>query len=135
MITLSPNQATRQKILCTPFEARKFLASFTNYLVVLRNDSTEKTYAFVGDVVYDNERFTQFQIRTNTDDPTNGNVAITESGLYTYTIYGQNSATNLDPTNATVVGTCEVGPCRILFGETAYDFDNPTIPDNVIYYE
>jgi len=135
MITLRPNYSIRQKILCTPFEARKFLASFTHYLVVLRNDSSEETLAFVGDVTFDNERYTQLQIRTNTDDPTNGNILLTESGLYTYTIYGQNSDSNLDPDDATVVGTCEVGPCRILFDGQAYDFDTPSIPDNVIYYE
>lgn len=134
MITLRPNQAG-QKILCTPFEARKFLASFTHYLVVLRNDSSEETLAFIANVTYDNERYSQFRFSTATDNPTAGNILLTESGLYTYTIYGQNSATNLDPDDATVVGTCEVGPCRILFTGQAYDFDNPTIPDNVIYYE
>lgn len=134
MITLRPNQAG-QKIYCTPFEARKFLASFTDYLVVLRNDSSEETYAFIPNVTYDNERYSQFRISTATDNPTSGNILLTESGLYTYTIYGQNSDTNLDPDDASVVGTCEVGPCRILFDETPYDFDTPTIPDNVIYYE
>jgi len=134
MITLRPNQGG-QKILCTPFEARKFLASFTEYLVVLRNDSSEETYAFIANVTYDNERYSQFRISTALDNPTAGNILLTESGLYTYTIYGQNSDSNLDPDDASVVGTCELGPCRILFDGQAYDFDNPTIPDNVIYYE
>lgn len=120
---------------CTPFEARKFLASFTDYLVVLRNDASEETYAFIANVTYDNERYSQFRISTALDNPTAGNILLTESGLYTYTIYGQNSDTNLDPEDASVVGVCEVGACRILFDGQAYDFDTPTIPDNVIYYE
>lgn len=120
---------------CTPFEARKFLASFTDYLVVLRNDASEETYAFIANVTYDNERYSQFRVSTNSDAPTSGNILLTESGLYTYTIYGQNSDTNLDPEDASVVGVCEVGACRVKPTDTYFDFDNPTVPDNVIYYE
>jgi len=120
---------------CTPFEARKFLASFTDYLVVLRNDASEETYAFIANVTYDNERYSQFRISTATDNPTAGNILLTESGLYTYTIYGQNSDTNLDPEDASIVGVCEVGACRVTATGTYFDFDNPTVPDNVIYYE
>lgn len=120
---------------CTPFEARKFLASFTDYLVVLRNDASEETYAFIANVTYDNERYSQFRVSTNSDAPTSGNILLTESGLYTYTIYGQNSDTNLDPEDASVVGVCEVGACRVKATGTYFNFDNPTVPDNVIYYE
>lgn len=120
---------------CTPFEARKFLPSFNHYLVVLRNDASEETYAFIANVEYDNERYSQFRISTATNDPTAGSILLTESGLYTYTIYGQNSTTNRDPEDASVVGVCEVGACRVRPTDTYFDFDNPTVPDNVIYYE
>lgn len=119
----------------TPFEARKFLASFTDYLVVLRNDASEETYAFIANVIYDNERYSQFRISTATDNPTAGNILLTESGLYTYTIYGQNSDTNLDPEDASVVGVCEVGACRITDNQVYFNYDSPTVPDNIIYYE
>lgn len=134
MVNLLPNTAG-QTMYCTPFEARKFLASFTDYLVVLRNDASEETFPFIANVIYDNERYSQFRVSTATDNPTGSSILLTESGLYTYTIYGQNSTTNLDPENASVVGVCEVGACRITDNKTYFDFDNPTVPDNVIYYE
>lgn len=134
MVNLLPNTAG-QRMYCTPFEARKFLASFTDYLVVLRNDASEETYAFIANVIYDNERYSQFRISTATDNPTSGNILLTQSGLYTYTIYGQNSDTNLDPEDASVVGVCEVGACRITDNQVYFDPDYPTIPDNIIYYE
>jgi len=134
MVNLLPNTAG-QKMYCTPFEARKFLASFTDYLVVLRNDASEETYAFIANVTYDNERYSQFRVSTSSDAPTAGNILLTESGLYTYTIYGQNSDTNLDPEDASVVGVCEVGACRVRATDTYFNFDSPTVPDNVIYYE
>jgi len=134
MVNLFPNTAG-QRMYCTPFEARKFLASFTDYLVVLRNDASEETYAFIANVTYDNERYSQFRISTDLDSPLIGSVLITESGLYTYTIYGQNSDTNLDPEDASVVGVCEVGACRITDNQVYFNFDNPTVPDNIIYYE
>ena len=134
MVNLLPNTAG-QTMYCTPFEARKFLASFTDYLVVLRNDASEETFPFIANVIYDNERYSQFRVSTATDNPTGSSILLTESGLYTYTIYGQNSTTNLDPEDASIVGVCEVGACRITATDTYFDFDNPTVPDNVIYYE
>ena len=133
MVNLFPNQGG-QRMYVTPFEARKFLASFTDYLVVLRNDASEETYAFIANVIYDNERYSQFRISTATDNPTAGNILLTESGLYTYTIYGQTSGSNLDPTDASVVGVCEVGTCKVS-DEAAWTIPTVTIPDNVIYYE
>ena len=69
MVNLLPNTAG-QTMYCTPFEARKFLASFTDYLVVLRNDASEETFPFIANVIYDNERYSQFRISTATDNPT-----------------------------------------------------------------
>jgi hypothetical protein len=108
------------------------MAAFTHYLLELTNESTKETYYAVPTLDYDNERYTQFDLPTNADAVTS--VLITESGLYTYKMYGQNSATNLDPTDATVVGLCEIGPCRVA-GESAWNIPDITIPDNVIYYE
>ena len=56
------------------------------------------------------------------------------SGLYTYTIYGQNSSTNKDPNDASVVGICEIGPARFE-GSRAWNIPTLDIPDNIIYYE
>jgi len=118
----------------SPFQARKFLASFTNYLLIFTNVATEETFAAILVVAVDNERYTKARIWTDSADPVNGKVLITESGLYTYEIYGQNSTTNTDPTDATVVGLCEIGPCKVA-DSAAWDIPDVAIPDNVIYYE
>jgi len=131
MIHLSPNTASNT-VNVTPFESRKFLSAFTYYLVELTNEATEEKHYAVPVLSYDNERYTQFDLPTNSD--TLNAVLITESGLYTYKIWGQNSSTNLDPTDASVVGICEVGSCKVS-DEPAWTIPAVTIPDNVIYYE
>lgn len=131
MLQLRPN-AINQQVYVTPFEARKFLPDFTDYLFVLQNVSTEETFACVPVLLYDNERYTHWTMRTNLEDV--NNVRIDESGLYTYTIYGQNSSTNKDPNDASVVGICEIGPARFE-GSRAWNIPTLDIPDNVIYYE
>lgn len=131
MIHLLPNSATNT-VNVTPFEARKFLSAFTYYLLELTNQATQEKHYAVPVLTYDNERYTQFDLPTNSD--TLNAVLITESGLYTYKIWGQNSATNLDPADASVVGICEVGPCRVS-DEPAWTIPAVSIPNNVIYYE
>lgn len=131
MIHLLPNSASNT-VNVTPFEARKFLSAFTDYLLELTNQATQEKHYAVPVLTYDNERYTQFDLPTNSD--TLNAVLITESGLYTYKIWGQNSATNLDPADASVVGICEVGPCRVS-DEPAWTIPAVSIPDNVIYYE
>jgi hypothetical protein len=131
MIHLSPNSASNL-VNVTPFESRKFLPSFTHYLLELTNQATQEKHYAVPVLSYDNERYTQFELDTNAD--TTNSVLITESGLFTYKIWGQNSATNLDPDDAVVVGVCEIGPCKVS-DEPAWTIPNVSIPDNVIYYE
>ncbi len=133
MIHLRPNVASN-RVYVTPFEARKFLPKFTQYLFILKNQATEEEHACILNLTQDNERYTYTIIGTNADDPTNGDMLIEESGLYTYTIYGQTSTPNLDPTDASVVGMCEVGSCKVS-DEAAWTIPTVTIPDNVIYYE
>jgi hypothetical protein len=110
------------------------MGKFTHYLMVLKNNATEEEYALVLNFTVDNERYTQANLATNNDDAVNGSILLTESGLYTYTIYGQTNGTNLDPTDAVVVGVCEVGACKVS-DEAAWTIPTVTIPDNVIYYE
>jgi len=133
MIHLRPNVPSN-RVYVTPFEARKFMGKFTHYLMVLKNNATEEEYALVLNFTVDNERYTQANLATNNDDAVNGSILLTESGLYTYTIYGQTNGTNLDPTDAVVVGVCEVGACKVS-DEAAWTIPTVTIPDNVIYYE
>ena len=83
MIHLTPN-AANNRVYISPFEARKFLPSFTHYLLIFKNNATEKIYPCILSPVADNERYTRADIPTNNDDPAGGSVLITESGLYTY---------------------------------------------------
>lgn len=102
--------------------------------MVIVNEATEEVLPLILNPSVDNERYTKCFISTNVDIPLSGNVPLTESGLYTYTIYGQNSSTNLKPDTADVVGTCEIGALRVT-GANAWATPNIVVPDNVIYYE
>lgn len=131
MIHLTPNAASNV-VSISPFQARKYLAAFTHYLIVLTNEATEATHAAVLNTSVDNARQTKFDLPTDADAA--GEVLITKSGLYTYTVYGQNSSTNTDPTNGAVVGICETGSARVT-AEAAWTTPTISIPDNVVYYE
>ena len=133
MIILKPNTATNIAYL-TPFQARKYLATFTKYLMEIKSMATSKIYTIILNVSADNSRYTTVNIGTNKDDALNGKIDTKESGLYTFTIYGQNSSSNLDPKNASVVGKCQQGIVQIT-GDDAWDIPSITIPNNVVYYE
>ena len=133
MIRLQPDTAL-QTMYVTPFQARKYLTTFTNYLIEFKSQSTSKTFIVVLNVVADNARYTKATIGTNIDTPLTGDIKITESGFYTYTIWGQNSTTNLDPTDASVVGECEVGVLQVI-GADAWKIPVISFPNNVVYYE
>lgn len=133
MIHLQANNSA-QVAYFTPFQARKFMAAFTIYLLVIENDATKDVTKCIMNVTIDNERYTKAALPTDNDDPLNGEVLLDESGLYTYTIYGQTSETNLDPSDTSVVGVCEMGMLRVT-AEDAWNVPDISIPDNVIYYE
>ena len=96
--------------------------------------ATSKTYTIILNVSADNSRYTLATIGTNTDDAVNGSITLDESGLYTFTVYGQNSVSNLDPANASVVGKCQQGLVQII-GAEAWTEPTITVPNNVVYYE
>lgn len=134
MITLLPN-LDNQTAWISPYQSRKFLPTFTHYLVVITSMATNEEYIVIGQTPIDNERLTKLIIGTATSDATRGKIPITETGMHTYRIYGQNSTTNLDPTNVThVVGEVEQGIC-IIEGTKAWDIPSINVPDNVVYYE
>lgn len=134
MIHLNPNSASPQPIYLTLSEMRKDFAEFTDYLVLFQSMASKEDFYLIGYVNTDNARYTTLQVYTNEDNPTSGRVRLTESGLYTYKVWGQNSSTNLDPTDTEVVGLLEQGTLNVA-GATGYDIPNITIPDNIIYYQ
>lgn len=132
MIQLTPNSAA-QTVYLTLFENKRDLPAFTHYLFELENAMSREKHYFIANVVVENERYTQISIATNSAAPLSGNVLITETGQYWYRVYGQNSPTNLDP--ALTVGRVELGVLQVMTQEIYYDTDNPSIPDNIVYYE
>jgi hypothetical protein len=134
MIILNPNQAG-QTIYVTPFQAKKdHTTTITHYLFAVESLQRDKKYYFVANVQQDNERYTEISISTNADAGASGNILVTESGQYSYIIYGQTNGSNLDPTNAVVVGELERGLITFT-GEDAWSMPSIDIPDNIVYYE
>ena len=54
--------------------------------------------------------------------------------MYFYRVWGQNSTTNLDPTDVSVVALIEEGTLDVT-GAIGYDIPTINVPDNVIYYQ
>jgi hypothetical protein len=133
MIRLLPNTAGNIVYL-TLKEKDKDLGTVSNYLMLLEHQISRQKYYLILDTNEDNERYTEATIDTNTDAPASGNILLTETGLYWYFVYGQNSDSNLDPDNA--VGLFQKGVCNVKDSEATY-FDVPDITQSTdtIYYE
>lgn len=126
MITLAPN-TSGQKIYTTAYQGRILLdESFSDYLILFYQGAGSVEYAFIGNVNTDNPRYTAFDIDTDTDAPTSGNVLIPDNinGIFYYIIYGQNSDSNLDPMDSVVVGEVERGYVRITDPAVTFNSDN-----------
>ena len=134
MITLLPNSSDEQSIYLTLQEMKKDFPAFTDYLVIFTNMASKDTLSMIGNVDADNARYTKLTVFTNEDNATAGKILLTETGQYSYVVYGQNSTTNLDPTDSSVQGLIERGTLTVT-GETGYDIPSISIPDNVIYYQ
>ena len=129
---LQTNTAS-QTLLLSLEEGVLLLPTFTDYLLILQNEITLKLFAVIPSVIDTNERITTLSISTNADDAVNGSILITDGGRYNYIIYGQNSSTNLNPTDADVVGEIKRG--YIEFTTLTQYFDQPTltIPNDIEY--
>ena len=129
MITLLPN-TSGQKIYTTAYQGRALLdESFSDYLIIFYQALGSIEYALIGEIDTDNSRYTAFYIDTDADAPTSGNVLIPSdiNGIFNYYIYGQNSATNLDPMDADVVGIVEQGLLRV--GNPTETFEANNVPE------
>ena len=109
MIYLLKNTAA-QLLYLTLKEGELLLANpYTNYLLELTNEQTlEKLYAIPLQIAQ-NDRYTTIQIGTNDNEPTDASLLINYPARFSYIVYGQNSSTNLDPTDEAVVGIIEKG--------------------------
>ena len=129
---LQTNTAS-QTLLLSLEEGVLLLPPFTDYLLIIQNEITLQIFAVIPIVIDSNERVTTLSINTNADEPEEGDILITEGGRYNYIIYGQNSNSNLDPTDADVVGEIKRG--FIQFTTLTQYFDQPslTIPNDIEY--
>jgi hypothetical protein len=105
MIYLQFNTAS-QTAYFTLDEGRSFYStSFTHYLLVMVLDGvgvdrSGTKLAQVLSVANENTRATEVVLTT---------VGLINHGTYQYYVYGQNSSSNIDPLNASVVGLVERG--------------------------
>lgn len=134
MITLLPNRSEEQFVYLTLQEAKKDFEAFTDYLVIFTNVASKDKLTMIGNVDADNARYTKLSVFTNQPLALSGRILLTETGQYSYEVYGQNSNTNLDPDDEVVVGLIERGTLTVT-GETGYDIPSISIPDNIIYYQ
>lgn len=119
------NNTTAQVRFLTLDEGRTYFnTSFTNYLLVLIGEVSNKTFAQVLNVIVENERYTKVEIDTT---------GIIQNGRYAYYVYGQNSNTNLNPNDASVVGLVEEGTAEVVSDITYYTPDAQAIPTDIIY--
>jgi hypothetical protein len=129
---LQTNTAS-QTLLLSLEEGVLLLPPFTDYLLILQNEITLQLFAVIPIVINSNERITTLNISTDTDEPEDGCVLITQSGRYNYIIYGQNSSTNLDPADAVVVGELKRGFIEFTALTEYFDQPNLTIPNDIEY--
>jgi hypothetical protein len=109
MIYLLKNTAA-QLLYLSLKEGELLLANtYTHYLLELTNEQTlEKLYAIPIQIAQ-NDRYTTIQIGTNANTPTAASLLINYPARFSYIVYGQNSSTNLDPTDAVVEGVIQMG--------------------------
>jgi len=124
MVYLNTNTANQYAWLSLDEGRAYFNVAFTHYLLVLTYEMTGEQLAQVVEVINENERVTKIRLTT---------VGLVDAGRYHYEVYGQNSSSNIDPTNASVVGLIEKGLMILQDGTIYFDVSTPTIPVDVIY--
>jgi hypothetical protein len=110
-----------------------FDTTYTDYLLVIQNEITLETFYVIPAQISENDRVTTLAISTNDDDPTNGSILVVDGTRYNFIIYGQNSDTNLDPTNAVVVGEIKRGFIQFETMVNYFDQPNIIIPSDIQY--
>jgi len=124
---LTTNQAGQIMRLALDESRQYFATAFTHYLLILtheENSTTGTDLAQVPTIVNENQRITTLAVTT---------VGLTLAGRYRYYVYGQNSASNTNPNDASVVGLCRIGWAVMSDATTFYDIPTITINDDIIY--
>lgn len=127
MIYLNTNTANQQVYLSLDEARQYYSTAFTHYLIILtheENSTSGSDLAQVATIVNETVRVTQLTITT---------VGLTLAGRYRYEVYGQNSAVNTNPTDASVVGIVERGYAVLNDNTSWFDVPVNTIPNDIIY--
>jgi len=124
MVYLNTNTANQYAYLSLDEGRAYFNVAFTHYLLVMTYEMTGEELAQVVEVINENERVTKIRLTT---------VGLVDAGRYHYEVYGQNSDSNIDPTNAAVLGLIEKSLMILQDGTIFFDVSTPTIPVDVIY--
>jgi hypothetical protein len=124
MVYLNTNTANQYAWLSLDEGRAYFNVAFTHYLLVMTYEMTGEQLAQVVEVINENERVTKIRLTT---------VGLVDAGRYHYEVYGQNSDSNTDPTDASVVGLVEKSLMILQDGTIFFDVSSPTIPVDVIY--
>jgi hypothetical protein len=130
---LQTNTASQTLLLSLKEGVLLFDTTYTDYLLMIQNEITLETFYVIPAQISENDRVTTLSISTNDDDPTNGSIYVTNGGRYNFIIYGQNSTTNLDPTDSVVVGEIKRGFIQMETLVNYYDQPNIIIPSDIEY--
>jgi len=127
MVYLNTNTAA-QTLRLSLDEARQYYSTaFTDYLLLIyheENSNVGNSIAQVPPIVVENQRYTELTVTT---------IGLTLPGRYRYDVYGQNSNSNTDPNDASVVGICERGYLYLNDSGVYFDVPTITIQDDIIY--
>jgi len=127
MVYLNTNTAG-QTLRLSLDEARQYYSTaFTDYLLLIyheENSNVGNSIAQVPTIVVENQRYTELTVTT---------IGLTLPGRYRYDVYGQNSNSNTDPNDASVVGLCERGYLYLNDSGVYFDVPTITIQDDIIY--
>jgi hypothetical protein len=130
---LQTNTANQTLLFSLKEGSLLFDTTYTDYLLVIQNEVTLQTFYVIPIQISENDRVTTLSISTNDDDPTNGSILVVDGTRYNFIIYGQNSDTNLDPTNAVVVGEIKRGFIQFETLVNYFDQPNIIIPSDIQY--
>jgi hypothetical protein len=125
MVYLLPNTAN-QSLYLSLYEGRYTLADFTHYMLSIireENSETGEKLNQVPTVITDGSGYSHITVTTST---------LTQAGRYRYVVYGQNSSTNIDDEDASIVGIVEIGYLELIDNGTYYDVVETTTANDII---
>jgi hypothetical protein len=125
MVYLLPNTAN-QSLYLSLYEGRYTLADFTHYMLSIireENSETGEKLNQVPTVITDGSGYSHITVTTST---------LTQAGRYRYVVYGQNSSTNIDDEDASIVGIVEIGYLELTDNGTYYDIVETTTANDII---